>query len=142
MHRQWSRVLVIAGALAAAFAAHPAVVRAQSAATITGRVTGEAGQPLVAASVFIPTLNYGTTTRTDGTYSFTVPASRVNGQTVQLTARVVGYRAETVTITLRGGTITQNFTLATAPAQLSAVVVTGAGTVSTRERLGNVINSV
>ncbi|AHG90187.1 TonB-dependent outer membrane protein, SusC/RagA [Gemmatirosa kalamazoonensis] len=138
MHRQWSRVLALAGAVAAC----PAVVRAQTAATIAGRVTGEAGQPLVAASVFIPSLNYGTTTRTDGTYSFTVPANRVSGQTVAITARVVGYRAETVQITLRGGTITQNFTLATAPAQLSAVVVTGAGTVTTRERLGNVINSI
>ena len=138
MHRQWSRVFAIASVGTAV----PAVLQAQTAATISGRVTGEAGQPLVAASVFIPSLNYGTTTRTDGTYSFTVPANRATGQSVTLTSRAVGYRAQTVQITLTGGAITQNFTLVTAPAQLSAVVVTGAGTVSTRERLGNVINSV
>jgi TonB-linked SusC/RagA family outer membrane protein len=138
MHRQWSRVF----ASVCAGLAVPAMLQAQTATTITGRVTGEAGQPLVAASVFIPGLNFGTTTRPDGTYSFTVPANRSTGQTASLTARIVGYRSQTVPITLRGGEVTQNFTLATAPAQLSAVVVTGAGTVSTRERLGTTINSV
>ena len=119
----------------------PALVQAQQAATITGRVTNAAGQPLPAVSVFIPTLSFGTTTRNDGTFSFSVPAARATG-TVTLTARQVGYRAQSVQVALRGGTITQNFTLEAAPTTLAQVVVTGAGTVSTRERLGNVINSV
>jgi TonB-linked SusC/RagA family outer membrane protein len=138
MHRFLSRAL----AAATCAAALPALVQAQEAATITGRVTGENGNPLVAASVFIPTLNLGTTTRQDGTYSFTVPAARANGQSVGLTARLVGYRATTVQVTLRGGTITQDFALATAPAQLSTVVVTGAGTTTTRERLGAAVSTV
>ena len=138
MHRTLCRALVGASGLLAA----PAWVHAQEAATVTGRVTGDAGQPLVAASVFIPSLNVGTTTRADGSYSFTVAPGRVNGQTVTLAARVVGYRQGTAQITLRPGTITQDFTLATAPAQLSAVVVTGAGTTTTRERLGAAVSSV
>jgi hypothetical protein len=86
----------------------------------------------VAASVFIPSLNLGTTTRQDGTYNFTVPAARATGQTVALTARLVGYRAQTAQITLRAGTITQNFTLETSPLRLSEVVITGAGTATER----------
>ena len=130
-------------ALACAGAVVPVFAQAQqSAATITGRVTGDGGQPLPAISVFIPTLNYGTTTRPDGTFSFTVPANRVTGQTVGLTARGVGFRAQTVQVTLRGGTITQNFALVTAPAQLSAVVITGAGTTTTAERLGAAVTRV
>src|SRR5690349_21133615 len=108
MHRQWSRGVFASVCVGVAV---PAIVQAQTAATISGRVTGDAGQPLIAASVFIPGLNFGTTTRNDGTYSFTVPANRVTGQTVSLTARIVGYRAQTVQIALRGGEITQNFTL-------------------------------
>ncbi len=129
-------------AAAALALASPAAVQAQQAATISGRVVADDGRPLAAASVFIPTMNLGVTTNATGGYTFSVPASRVSGQTVGLTARLVGFRPQTVQITLRPGTITQDFTLASAPATLSAVVVTGAGTVSTRERLGNVINSV
>lgn len=138
MRRSLCRALV-AAALAIA---SPAWVPAQQAATITGRVTADDGRPLAAASVFIPTMNLGVTTNATGNYTFTVPAPRVTGQTVGLTARLVGFRAQTVQVVLRPGTITQDFTLVSAPATLSAVVVTGAGTVSTRERLGNVINSV
>ena len=131
------------GVVAAALALHTARAGAQQqAATISGRVTAEGERPVAGASVFIQALSLGATTGADGSYTFSVPASRVTGQTVQLTARLVGFRPQTVPITLSPGTITQNFTLASAPAQLSAVVVTGAGTVSTRERLGNVINSV
>lgn len=133
-----SRVL----GLALAGAAAPAVSWAQSAATISGRVTGAAGQPVASATVFIQSLNVGTQTRADGSYTFTVPASRVTGQTVTISARLVGYQPTSAQLTLRAGQITQNFTLTQAATQLTAVVVTGAGTTSTRERLGNVINSV
>jgi hypothetical protein len=66
------------------------------------------------ASVFIQALNLGTTRR-HRSYTFSVPASRVTGQTVQLTARWSA-SATDAAITLGGGTITQNFTLASAPA--------------------------
>ena len=138
MSHSLSRVL----AAACLGIAVPAVVQAQQSATITGRVTNAAGQGLPAVSVFIPTLSVGTTTRPDGSFTFTVPAARVTGQTVTVTARQVGYRAQSVTVALSGGTINQNFTLEAAPTTLAQVVVTGAGTTSTRERLGVAINSV
>ena len=54
----------------------------------------------------------------------------------------VGYAPQTVQITLRAGTMTQDFTLFESPLQLGEVIVTGAGTSQAREALGNVINTV
>lgn len=127
---------------AAAIALLPAVARAQEAATISGRVTSTTGAPVPSASVFIQELGAGSVTGADGNYTFSVPAARVQGQTVTLTARVVGYVQATAQITLSGGRIEQNFELAANPLRLGEIVVTGAGTQTTRERLGNVINSV
>jgi TonB-linked SusC/RagA family outer membrane protein len=118
-------------------------VAAQQPVTITGQVTSEAGQPLGNASVFVEGMGLGALSRDDGQYSFTVPAARATGQTATLTARIIGYRAQSRPITLApGSTVTQNFQLAANPLQLGEVVVTGAGTTTTREKLGNVINSV
>ncbi|HYD54028.1 MAG TPA: SusC/RagA family TonB-linked outer membrane protein [Gemmatimonadaceae bacterium] len=119
------------------------VVAAQEAATVTGRVTGENGAPLIAAAVAIPSLGLGTQTRDDGRYSLTIPASRVvAGQTVAMQVRRVGYTPTTVQLTLRAGTITQDVALSQSALRLDEIVVTGAGTAQTRERLGNVINTV
>ncbi|HEX2693471.1 MAG TPA: SusC/RagA family TonB-linked outer membrane protein [Gemmatimonadaceae bacterium] len=126
-----------------AFALTASTAFAQSGTTVTGRVTSDAGAPLGGASVFIPEMNFGTQTNDDGSYTFVVPASRANGATVTLTARVIGYSARSAPITLTpGGTVTQSFTLAVNPFHLGEVVVTGAGTSTTRERLGVTINSV
>lgn len=129
-------------AAAVAFGLIPHVVVAQQGATITGRVTTDAGAPLPAASVFIEAMNIGSTTGDDGRYSFSVPAARVRGQTVTLTARRIGYTVLSAEITLTPGTVTQNFVLSATTLRLGDVVVTGAGTATTREKLGNVINTV
>ena len=115
---------------------------AQEGAAITGRVTSEAGVPLASASVFVDGLNIGALTREDGVYSFVVPAGRVQNQSATLTARLLGYKAMTVPITLSSGTITQDFRLAPNPLRLGEVVVTGAGTATQAEKLGNVRNAV
>jgi TonB-linked SusC/RagA family outer membrane protein len=120
----------------------PPAVSAQDGATFTGRVTSEAGTPLASASVFIDGLNIGALTRDDGIYSFVVPAGRVQNQAATLTARLLGYKATTVPITIATGTITQDFRLAPNPLRLGEVVVTGAGTVTQAEKLGNVRNAV
>ena len=138
MNSMLRRLLCVAPAVAFA----PAVAVAQEAATVTGRVTSAAGAPVPSASVFIQDLGVGSLAGPDGRYSFTVPAARVTGQTVTITARLVGFTPTSAQVTLRGGTITQDFTLAANPLRLGEVVVTGAGTQTTRERLGNVINSV
>jgi TonB-linked SusC/RagA family outer membrane protein len=113
-------------------------------ATITGRVTSGAGTPLQSVSVFIQGLNVGTLTAPDGSYSFQVPAARfTSGQQVQLLAQLIGYRAESHTVTLTTGqAIAQNFALQLDPLRLTEIVATGSGTESRRERLGNSVTTV
>lgn len=115
---------------------------AQDVATITGRVINTEGAPIAGASAFLQGMGLGAITRDDGTYSISVAGARARGQVATLTVRLVGYRPQSAQVTLRPGTTTQNFTMATAPQQLGAVVVTGAGTVTTAEKLGNVRSSV
>ena len=129
-------------AIVCALIAVPTLAAAQEGATISGRVTAETGAPLNSASVFLDGMNIGTVTKEDGRYQFVVPAARVQGQQVTLTARLIGYRAKSVTVTLAAGAIAQDFVLAPNPLRLGEVVVTGSGTTNSRERLGAVINSV
>src|SRR5882762_2640643 len=117
-------------------------VFAQNSVTISGRVTNDAAAPLSFADVSIPSLGIGAVTRDDGRYAIFVPAARVSGQSVQMTVRRLGYKPQTVTVQLTQSLIAQDFTLATNPLQLGEVVVTGAGTAQTAEKLGNVRNAV
>ncbi len=119
------------------------VASAQAPVTISGTVTSDAGVPLPSVNVLIPGLNFGTQADDAGHYSFTVPASRANGQTATLVARVIGYSAKSISVTLSPGqNLVENFVLTVNPLRLGDVLVTGAGTTSTRERLGSVINTV
>ena len=128
----------LCGALA--FALTPAVAFAQS--VISGKVTAEDRGPLSDVAVTIPELGVGAVTREDGRYSFTVPGARVNGQNVTLTARRIGYRAQSTQFRLNPGNIVQDVSLPANPLQLGEVFITGAGTTSTVERLGSVRNVV
>ena len=123
-------------------AAAPASAAAQEPAVVTGRVTGAGGAPLGSATVAIAELGVGATTRADGSYSFTVPGARVQGQTTTLTARLIGYKPDSARVTLRSGNITQDFSLETNPLQLGEVVITGAGTSAEVEKIGTVRNTV
>lgn len=129
------------GALTVIAVLLPVAVSAQET-QITGRVTSEAAVPIVGANVRISTMGLGAITGNDGRYSFYVPAARVANQSVVITARLLGYTEQSATITLRAGTITQDFTLTAAPTRLSQVVVTGEGTSTTREHLTTTVNSV
>jgi len=129
-------------AIACAAALLPSFAAAQGATTVSGRVASDAGAPLASASVFIEGMNIGSLTDENGNYTFQVPAARVKGQQVALTARLIGFKAQSAQITLTGGSVTQNFTLAANPLRLGEVVVTGEGTSTVRERLGSVVNSV
>jgi TonB-linked SusC/RagA family outer membrane protein len=120
----------------------PGLVLAQEPAIISGRVTDENGKPVASATVAIPALGLGATTRGNGQYSIVLPGARVQGQQVTLTARAISYKPQSVPVTLREGAITQDFTLAANPLQLGELVVTGAGTVSEVEKLGTVRNYV
>src|SRR2546423_10975101 len=120
----------------------PTLTQAQQPATITGRVTAESGQALSGATVFLEGTSVGSTTDENGRYSFQVPGARVSGQAARVTARRIGYTANTVSVTLTPGEIQQNFQLGANPLQLGEVVVTGAGTSTEVQKLGTVRNTV
>lgn len=120
----------------------PTAVRAQEPATITGVVKTEMGEPILFAQIGIEGMNIGAQSRDGGRYILTVPAMRVSGQAVTITAKGIGFRQASARITLRGGSQTQDFTLVANPLKLGEVVVTGAGTQTTNEKLGNVITTV
>src|SRR5690242_21017591 len=125
-----------------AFLALPALLAAQEPVTITGKVTSDAGQALGQVEVAIPSMGLGGLTRDDGTYTIVVPGARVSGQTVTLVSRRLGYKSQSAQVTLASGGVTHDFVLAANPLQLGEVVVTGAGTTTSTEKLGNVRNSV
>ena len=129
---------IVLGALCAL----PALLAAQEPVTITGKVASDAGQPLGQVEVAIPTMGLGALSKDDGRYTIVVPGARVSGQTVTLVARRLGYKSTSAQITLAPGGVTHDFALAANPLQLGEVVVTGAGTATSTEKLGNVRNSV
>ena len=119
------------------------IASAQSGATISGRVTNEQGVGLPGATVLIQGTTIGTHTDDDGRYTIAVPSSRANGQSSILMARTIGYAARQVPLTIAAGAaLTQDFSLVVNPLNLDVVVVTGAGTSTTRERLTTTINTV
>jgi len=59
-----------------------------------------------------------------------------------MVARRLGYKSQNAQLTLSAGGVTHDFVLAANPLQLGEVVVTGAGTSSSTEKLGSVRNSV
>lgn len=119
----------------------PAVARAQGT-TISGRVTNEAQSPVQGVSVSIAALGAGAYSDAQGRYSFTVPSTRASGQSVTLTARRIGFVAKSVSITLSGSSITQDFALVSAPTELTGVVVTALGIEKEKSQLGTAVQQV
>lgn len=135
------RLVRLSSVLLSALALFPCWSLAQSGATVSGRVTSEGG-PLPSVSVFLTGINLGATTGADGRYSFVVPAARLTGGSATLTARRIGYKATSVTITLTGTSITQDFALTAASTALEGVVVTALGIQRDRRSLGVAQTSV
>lgn len=100
----------------------------RQAATITGRVTTEQGQPLRNANVFIQELNISVATDTSGIYSLTVPSGRLQGQAAVVRARAIGYVPQSQQIAMALGTHTADFELRQEVARLSEVVTTSSTT--------------
>src|SRR4051812_6382296 len=129
--------------LTAALALLPGRAAAQDPVSITGKVTTAAGEPLRDVNVGIFELGIGVWTSADGTYRLNVPGGRAQGQQAKMTARLIGFRAQSALVTLTpGGSLDQNFQLASDPLRLEEIVVTGAGTEQRRERLGTVSATV
>ena len=126
-----SRALL--GVLFGLFVALP-VARAQERppATITGRVSGEAGEPIVGANVYITELTLSVATNAQGVYTLTVAPARALGQAVNLRARAIGKVQSVMPIRVTPGAQTVNFTLKEDINRLNEVVVTG--TIESTER--------
>ena len=121
----------LAGALALLLGL-PAWAAAQDGqtGTVSGRVLDERGAGIAGAQVFLITPPIGTQTGTDGNYSL----QRVPAGTHTLRVRMLGYRPDSVSITVAAGaTASQDFTLSRDPLQLQEMVVTG--TQSPRQNL-------
>jgi TonB-linked SusC/RagA family outer membrane protein len=115
----------IAAALLGLFAVIPSARAQAQNATITGKVVGDAGQPLEFANVYITELVLSVPTNAQGIFSITVPAARVSGQAVNLRVRAVGFKPAFTAIKITPGSQTQNFTLEKDVNRLSEVVVSG-----------------
>lgn len=134
---------LLVGSLAAAFAlliTDP--LAAQQGVVITGRVTTEQGDPLGGASVVVGNTNLGAVTAANGTYTITIGADAARGQEVVLTARYIGRKPVSRTVTLSPGSQEQNFQLASDPLRLDEVVVTGVGEATARKKLAFAVGSV
>jgi TonB-linked SusC/RagA family outer membrane protein len=112
---------VVVGALAL----FPVLAFGQGEATITGKVMDSDGNPLPGANIIIKSLDVGAATDISGDFTFRVPAKYVQGQSVELTARFIGFHTKTTSITLRTGTVAQDFVLEVDVLDMDAVVVTG-----------------
>ena len=87
---------------------------------VSGSVTDAGtGDKLVGANVIVEGTESGTSTDVDGNYSLTVPAGL---SSAKITARYIGYRQATVTVTSSG---TQDFSLEEDVLKMDAVMVTG-----------------
>jgi TonB-dependent starch-binding outer membrane protein SusC len=132
----WRRLWLIMAALSILAVDH---VAAQAGGTVTGRVTGPAGEPVPNAQVTIVGTTRGVLTSPEGTFSLTnVPAGQL-----QVRAQSIGYRPVTQAVTLAaGGSVTVNLTLATAVIGLDEIVVTGRGTGTARREIGTSVATI
>lgn len=133
---------LLATAICCAFVFAPVLVFSQDA-TISGKITDELGEPLPGANILIPSLKIGVASDKDGTFHFFVPATMISGQEVDLTVRYIGYKSQTVKITLTSAAkITQDFALASDVLKMEEIVVTGMGIGVEKEKLGVTIGKV
>jgi TonB-linked SusC/RagA family outer membrane protein len=120
--------------------AGPVVALAQQgtpeSVVLTGRVLSTTGAPLAFAQVSIPSLLLVTQTKDDGRYTLNIPRARLGGQTVAVSVRALGFKAAGGTLVLTDPLAPANFMLETNPLHLGEVVVTGAGTTNSSEKLG------
>ena len=117
----------------------PGLAGAQS--IISGTVIDDTGEPLVGANVLVESLVIGASTDLDGIYTFQIPAANV-GQTLDITARYIGFVDETRTITVSEGAMTEDFVLAVDLLELNEVVVTGVAEATPKKKLAFTVSQV
>ena len=120
------RCLTLGTAVALAVFTAATPLAAQQA-TISGRVTNEQGAPLGGASIGVANSDIGAIANESGNYTITIGAQAVRGQQMVLTARFIGYKPMSRTITVTAGSQEVNFQLARDPLRLEEMIVTGVG---------------
>ena len=118
--------------LAALALVAPGLLEAQS---IVGTVRDQAtGNPVEAAQVFVEGLELGALTQSNGNYTIlNVPTG-----THTLTVQSLGYRTESVEVTVAAGeAVVHNFFVSQQALQLDEVVVTGTASASRVREIGN-----
>ena len=124
MQRSWlTKPLLLPGAILCLLLG--AKVTAAQNVTFSGRVLSSDGQPLAGASVGITEMGAGAITTEQGRYSFFLSAALVNGKTVNVVARHIGYKPKRMPVTVTSGAIEKDFLLDRDVLQLEQVVVTG-----------------
>ncbi len=120
----------------------PAADKSASAITITGRVTSDAGAPVVSASVALGRTGIVTLSRGDGSYALVIPESLAKRNADSLFVRSMGFKPAVVPVTLSGSHLTRDFVLPTNALALTQTVITGEGTTRTNEKLGASVSEV
>ncbi|HEX5409491.1 MAG TPA: SusC/RagA family TonB-linked outer membrane protein [Gemmatimonadaceae bacterium] len=118
------RLVALAASLLAFALTAPSLAQAQDA-VIKGTVTGPQGEPVEGAQISVQTMLLGAATDAKGQYTFTVSASNVKGQTVNLVARRLGFAAVTKQVVLSAGEHAVDFAMKQDVRRLDEVVVTG-----------------
>ena len=110
--------------------------------TISGKVTSsKSGEPLAGANVLAENSGgIGSTTDTEGEYSFTLPAQIVGD--VKVTVAYIGYKTTTGTVSVTGVPAQLDFALDIDVLQGDLIVVTGQGLGVDKKRLSTTIETV
>ena len=124
---------------AMALALMPTVVAAQD--VLQGHVTGEGGTPLPNATVYIQNTRLGAIAANDGQYRIPLPTGQA-GQTVTVTARLIGYRERSTVVKLTTGINTLDIALEVAPVQLQGVITVAEGQQVKKSQLGTAAQAV
>ncbi len=104
----------------------PAVANAQQATTVSGQVkTGVGGTPLYGVIVSVPSLRVNAATDAQGRYQLVIPAG--TSGPVTLTAKLIGFKTQSVQITPAGGSVQQDIALEEGAIELESKVVTALG---------------
>ncbi|MBI5730740.1 MAG: TonB-dependent receptor plug domain-containing protein, partial [Ignavibacteriales bacterium] len=121
----------------------PGFLLGQNTFKVKGKVTdAKTKEPLIGASVVLKVFNVGAASDFNGNFSFEVPTILAKGQTSDLVASFVNYKKQTVSVTVNGSDITNDFSLEEDILQMQTVVVTGIGTSVEKSKLGNTIGQV
>ena len=131
---RWTRVVANSLALAVALSAARSL---GAQGIITGRITSEVNQPIADARVLVIGSTVSAVTGEDGKYTL---KNMPNGS-IEIQALRVGFRSEKKTVAVTGTTVTVDFVLKQAIAQLDEVVTTATGQ-QRRVELGNSIQTL